>query len=302
MSFALDHFRHAVAASAHGSFRRAAEALGVRQSTLSRSIRQLENLLGVTVFERFSGGVRPTFAGTEFLQRARAILEQIDALTTLAWAIGVGEAGRLSIGFHTSLAGGNLRATLVEISKRYPQLDLNMHEIPRLRLTDALRARTVDIAIIPGPLAFPDCESMALWSERVIVATPESHVLAGQDAISWADLRGERMLLTQLDPGPLFEDLIIANIASPGERPQILRHDVSRASVMCLVGAGFGITLLTEASAGASVVGLAYRELRKDAEPERIGYSAHWRADNANPALGNLLSLLRERHPVLVPR
>ena len=68
-----------------------------------------------------------------------------------------------------------------------------------------------------------------------------------------------------------------------------MRHDVSRGSLMSLVGAGFGITLLTEASAGAIIAGLVYREVRDGAEPARIGYSAHWREDNQNPALASFL-------------
>ena len=106
----LVHLRYAVAAADHGSFRRAAEALLLRQSTLSRCIRQLEERLEMTVFERSSGGVRATQAGRDFLRMARSILEQMDTLVTGAYSVGRGEAGRLMIGFYTSLSAGNLRA------------------------------------------------------------------------------------------------------------------------------------------------------------------------------------------------
>src|SRR6266581_5235807 len=82
----LQHLRYAVAAADHGSFRRAAEVLLLQQSTLSRCICQLEHSLGMTVFERSSGGVRATTAGRHFLRTARSILEQIeegDLLRTL---------------------------------------------------------------------------------------------------------------------------------------------------------------------------------------------------------------------------
>ncbi len=103
----LQHLRYAVAAAEHGSFRRAAEALLVRrQSTLSRCIRQLEERIQMIVFERSSGGVRATLAGREFLRAARSILEQTDMLVTTAHRTGRGEAGRLTIGFYTSLSNG----------------------------------------------------------------------------------------------------------------------------------------------------------------------------------------------------
>ncbi len=110
----LQHLRYAVAAADHGSFRRAADILRVRQSTLSRCVRQLEELIGMAVFERSSGGVRTTPTGSEFLRTARSILEQVDTLMLSAHTTGRGESGRLAIGFYTSLSAANLRATLVD--------------------------------------------------------------------------------------------------------------------------------------------------------------------------------------------
>jgi DNA-binding transcriptional LysR family regulator len=77
--------------------------------------------------------------------------------------------------------------------------------------------------------------------------------------------------------------------------------DAGLGNVKSLVGAGFGVTVLTEACAGASFPGVIYRELRDGAEPARIGYSAHWRADNQNPALANILRILGERYLLPVP-
>jgi DNA-binding transcriptional LysR family regulator len=113
----LQHLQYAVAAADHGSFRRAAEALLLRQSTLSRCIRQLEHLADMVVFERSSGGVRATEAGHNFLRLARSVLEQMDSLVATAHRTSRGEAGRITIGFYTSLSTGNLRATLVDTRK-----------------------------------------------------------------------------------------------------------------------------------------------------------------------------------------
>ena len=98
----LVHLRYAVAAADHGSFRRAAEALLLQQTKLSRCIRQLEERIEMIVFERSSGGVRATPAGRDFLRMARSILEQMDTLMASAHSAGRGEAGRLAIGFYGS--------------------------------------------------------------------------------------------------------------------------------------------------------------------------------------------------------
>ena len=104
-TIALQHLRYVVAAAEYGSFRRAAEALLLQQSTLSRRILQLEESIGVTVFERSSGGVRATPAGRDFLRIARSILEQMDAPVTTARNTGRGEADWPSDSIHRCRLG-----------------------------------------------------------------------------------------------------------------------------------------------------------------------------------------------------
>lgn len=297
---ALEHLRFAVSAAEHGSFRRAAEALLLRQSTLSRRIRELEESIGITIFERSSGGVRPTPAGRDFLRMARSILEQMDSLVSTANSTGRGEAGRLAIGFYTSLSAGNLRATVLDFRQRFPQVELGMVERSRTRLVTALRNGALDVAIVTGGAPLLDSKLLPLWSECILIALPEGHPLAAKDTIYWTDLRSETVLLSQYDPGRELEDLLMAKLVSPADRPKIERHDVSRGIIKSLVSIGFGISLVTESDIGASFAGLIYREIRDGGGSSRLGYSAHWRADNDNPALAGFLKLLSERYPLPV--
>lgn len=293
----LQHLRHAVAAVDHGSFRRAANVLLLRQSTLSRSVRQLEHSIGMTIFERSSGGVRATSGGRDFIQSARSILEQMNSLVTSAHHTGRGERGRLAIGIHTSLSAGNLRATLVEYRKRHSQIDISMKESFRLRLVTALRNGALDIAIVTGELSLPGTKGMSLWSERILVALQEDHPLAERNVIYWTDLRSETVLLSEFDPGRELEDLLMSKLVSLEDRPKIIRHDVSRTIINSLISAGFGVGLVTESDIGANFSGLTYRELRDGAGPSRVGFSAYWGKESHNPALTSLLKLLRERYP-----
>jgi DNA-binding transcriptional LysR family regulator len=293
----LQHLQYAVAAADHGSFRKAAEALLVRQSTLSRCVRQLEQAIGAFVFDRSSSGIRATHTGRHFLRIARSILEQMDALVSHSHSTGRGEAGRLTVGFCTSLSAGNLRATLADFKRRFPEIELGMAERSRGRLVAALRNGALDIAIVTGDAPIQDNKALSLWSERTLVALPEGHPLADREAVYWTDLRSETLVLSHYDPGRDLEDLVLSKLVSPEDRPRIERHDVSRGIIKSLVSLGFGISLVTESDTGASFSGLIYRELRDGSGPSRIGYSAHWRSDNDNPALASLLKLLGERYP-----
>lgn len=296
-TIAIQHLRYVVAAAEYGSFRQAAEVLRLEQSTLSRRVRQLEESIGVTVFERSSGGVRATPAGRDFLRIARSILEQMDALVTTTRNTGRGEAGRLAVGFYTSLSAGNLRATLVDFRLRFPQVELGMAERSRTRLVTALRNGALDIVIATGGSPLFDSRVLPLWSERILIALPEGHSLASRDTIYWTDLRAETVLLSQYDPGQELEDLLTAKLVSPADRPKIERHDVSRGIIKSLVCAGFGVSLVTESDIGANFAGLTFRAVRDGTGPSLVGYSAHWRDDNENPALSSFLKLLGERYP-----
>lgn len=293
----LQQLRFAVAAADYGSIRQAAELLSIRHSVLSRSIRQLEHLIGVVVFERSGAGVKPTLAGRSVLRTARLILEQVDVLVATAKANGRGEAGRLSIGFCTSISAGNLRATILDFKRRFPQIDLATVERPRTRLMNALRNGTLDVVVCPGQMPLFDSKGLPLWSERILISLPEDHPLASREIIYWTDFRNETVLLSQHDPGRELEDLLVSKLVSSEDRPKIERHDVSRGVIKSLINMGLGISLVMESDIGATFAGLVYRELRDGAGPSRIDFSAYWRRDNANPALENLLKLLAERYP-----
>ncbi|KJC45757.1 LysR family transcriptional regulator [Bradyrhizobium sp. LTSP857] len=293
----LQQLRFAVTAADIGSFRQAADVLRLRQSQLSRCIRQLEHSIGVIVFERSSGGVKPTPGGREFLRTARIILEQVDSLAASAKTSSRGEAGRLAVGFCTSLSTGNLRAALLDFKVRFPHIELATVERSRTRLTTALRNGTLDILVVTGTTPLLENKTLPLWRERILVALPEDHPLTTRDVVLWTDLRNQTVLLSQYDPGRELEDVLISKLPLPEDRPQIERHDVSRGIIKSLISMRLGISLVMESDIGASFAGLVYRELRDEIRPSCISFSAHWRGDNENPALHDFLKLLTERYP-----
>lgn len=297
MSIELKHLRYAEVAERCGSFRKAADLLALKQSNLSRRVRHLEEKLGVALFERNSGGVRATAAGRDFINGVRQVLNDLQTVVDRAKAVRRGEAGYLTIGFYTSLSAGNLRASLVEYCRRFPQVEISAVEGPRARLFDGIHNGTVDIAVVAGEATSDRDRSMVLWGERIIVALPEDHPLATHELIYWTDLKQERFLLSERDPGPEIQEIILSRLASPGDRPNVVKHDVSPENIKSLVGAGCGVSLMCEASMGATYAGVVYREARDGNGTTRIGYSAFWRERNDNPALRSFIRLLEERFP-----
>jgi len=297
VSIELKHLRYAEAAERYGSVRKAADSLTIKQSNLSRRIRHLEDQLGVKLFERTSGGVHPTAVGRDFLRGVRHILHELQTVVDSAKAVARGEAGYITIGFYTSLSAGNLRASLVEYARRFPQVEISTVEGSRSRLCGGIQTGTIDLAIVMGEPACDCDQSMVLWSERIIVALPEDHPLAQNEIIYWTDLKHERFLLSERDPGPEIQEILIAQLASSGDFPDVVRHDISPENIKSLVGTGRGVSLMCEACVGACYAGVVYREARDGNGATRIGYCAYWKERNDNPALRNFIHLLEERYP-----
>jgi DNA-binding transcriptional LysR family regulator len=167
----LRHMRYTIAAADYRSLRRAAEAMHLKQS--SRCVRELEDELQVTLFVRSRAGVRPTAAGAAFITSVRRVVQEIEGIATMARAAGRGEVGRITIGFYTSLSTGNLRATLLDYIERFPKVEIGILQGSRAELFTAIDNGTLDIAIVTGEPNGPHRRSMALWSERIVVALPK---------------------------------------------------------------------------------------------------------------------------------
>ncbi len=298
MSVEVPHLRYVVAAADHSSFRRAAATLNITQPTLSKRIRELEGKLGVLLFERSPGGTELTAIGEEFVDSARRILTELEAMEARAKAGKRGDAGRLEIGFYTSLSTGALRDTVLTFAGQHPDVEVNIIEGARASLMALLDRGTIDIVVVLGEPAYSDYAHMSLWSDRIMVAFPKDHPLAAQDFVYWTDLKSERFLMSSRDPGPEIQDLLINKLTSPGDRPLIKPVNANRESILSVVSGDQGICLTCESSIGNAMPGLVYREVRDGNGPTRVGYVAYWRRNNDNPALKQLLALL-QAHPAV---
>ncbi|WPP03928.1 LysR family transcriptional regulator [Methylocella tundrae] len=296
MSVELRDLRWALVAARHRSLRQAAETLNIRQSTLSRCLRDLEHKLDATLFERTNGGTRPTIEGQEFLDAARRIVEETEAITTRLKTRSRGESGRLTIGVHASLSAGNLRATLLDHRHRFPDVDTHLVDGSSDHLISDLANSAIDVAFVAENTPTWSDRLLSVWSERVVVALPENHPLTARDAVHWSELRSEALLLPQRGPGPEFLKLLISKVGS-SDPCRLLRHDVALDRLLTMVGAGWGVLLALEGATGAAYPGVTFREVHDAEGSTRLNFHAYWRQANGNPSLRPFLDMLRERYP-----
>lgn len=297
MAIEVRQLRYAVMTADTQSFSRAAAALNVKQSTLSRRVTQLEERLGIKLFERTTRGAEPTENGRVFIEQARRIVTDVENLQTTARAVSYGDLGRLAVGYGSTLMAGNLKLAFSDYLTRYPDMQLDGVEAGPEKLLRCLQSGTIDVAVAPSGMEEPEVKSRPLWSERLMVALTGHHRLLENERIYWQDLRREVFVVPRSGIGPILGNLLAARLTEQGYRPNIIVQDTSLESVLSIVPVGRFITIATEASQGVTWSDLQFREIYDASGPARLEYALYWREDNDNPALKCFFKLIEERYP-----
>lgn len=296
MPFDIRQLRYAIAAADHGSFYRAARALNIEQSTLSRAIVKLERSVGMPIFERSRAGVTTTLAGSTFLRSAKPMVATADKMVAMMRAAGQGRAGGLRLGHNSSISAGNLRATLMGWHQANPDVEIECVEADRSVLLAGLDTGEIDMAILMGATAHDGFRCETLWSERMLVALPASHPLAERDVVHWTDLRGERFHLPAADPGLEIRDMLLGRLSVSGAKADIQMHQSSRETILSILGGISAVSIVCEGSTGARYPDVIYRPIHGEQGPALTGYSGCWSDDSGNPALRRFLAFIKARY------
>lgn len=238
------------------SFRRAAEACLVSQSTLSSGIRQLEDILQATLVDRESDQFRLTVLGTEVLGRAKALLRDTDELVTMAQRQEKPLSGRLRLGVIPSIGPFLLPKALPGLRRAFPDLKLYLREKLTRHVLEDVKAGRLDAAVIALPYRIEGFASQSLGIDRFHVALPLRHPLVKQAKIDAADLRSEPLIL--LEDGHCIRDHVLASLKRGDPTPgRVADEEIEATSLMTIVqmvANGLGGTLLPGLALRAGLV------------------------------------------------
>ena len=263
MSVEVRHIQYVIAAADHGSFRRAAAALGVEELAISRRIWEFEVRLGTNFFIRSPNGVTLTHAGTKFVQRGRKALTEIGLARAEAAAIGRGENGHIRIGIFSSLASGFLSNLIDAFGLRHPAVKLTFIDGNPADHIAAIRKHHLDVAFITGSSDWPGCEGRQLWTERIFVGLPTGHRLCGDGEVKFEEFAGEVFIVSESAPGEDIDDYLVKRLADLGRHPDIHHQAVSRDNLMRLLALRRGLTVTSEATTAAQFPGVVFRPDRR---------------------------------------
>ena len=255
------------------SFRGAAEACLVSQSTLSSGIRQLEDILQATLVDRESDQFRLTVLGNEILGRAETLLRDTDELVAMAQRQEKPLSGRLRLGVIPSIGPFLLPKALPGLRRGFPDLKLYLREKLTRHVLEDGKAGRLDAAVIALPYRTEGFASQSLGYDRFHVALPLRHPLAKMEKIAAQDLRREPLIL--LEDGHCIRDHVLASLKRSDPTPgQTAEEEVEATSLMTIVqmvANGLGGTLLPALALRAGLVDgldIVVRDL-KDQPAER---------------------------------
>ena len=289
----LQQVRYVLAAAEARSFRQAAEALNIEQSTISRRIRDLEHQLGATIFERSPSGVRLTSTGAEFVQAAQFAAHHLQAAASRAGECGRAERAILRVGVLAPIGSGALSDVLRTVSADGRTGRLVLEEAPSKALATALEARRLDVAFLnTGPLR-SRLRGQAVWSERLMVVLPAAHRLARAGSVGWGDLAREDLMFAEAGGGRDLCDHARQRLSRHGNSPRILVQTVGHDTLVGLVLIGQGLTVCPASACGHLPDGVICRPVRR----ERVETQVVWSPQNDKPVLARLLALCGVANP-----
>ena len=249
----LRHLRCFVALAEELHFTRAAERLHIEQPPLSRAIKELEDDLGVVLFERNRRGTVLTEAGATFLKDVRRVFAVLKQAQENVRAVAAGLSGSLRIAVSDGAIDPRLSALLARCREEEPEIEIRLSEVPLADQLRGLRSGDFSIGFAHTAEVGDGIVTEPLWHDPLVVAVPARHPLLSHKAVPLHQLASYPLVLCdpQVCEGYHRE---LARLLRPLERPPDVAEHVSSLDMMLtLVGGGYGVGFITETRIAASL-------------------------------------------------
>lgn len=283
----LKQLRYFDALAREQHFGRAADFCAVTQPALSMQIQDLEASLGIALVERTRSGIKLTPKGEEIAHRAQRLLNDVRNLIDYAQHAGGILSGTLRLGVIPSVAPYLLPPLLPLLKDKHPDLELHVRETQTQILTDELVEGKLDVLLLALPIKNPDVETLAVFEDRFLLALPKTRKLSGRVRATKEMVEHDRLLL--LEEGHCLRDQALTYCSLQQVDDVNTFGASSLSTIVEMVSAGFGITLLPEICVGIESRGREIKVIRfVDPEPARsIGLA--WR--RSSPRRADFLAL-----------
>ncbi|MDR5774049.1 MULTISPECIES: LysR substrate-binding domain-containing protein [unclassified Caballeronia] len=285
----LRHLRYFLTVARTLNFTKAADELHMAQPPLSRQIRELEEEIGVALFERRGKRVFLSSAGQVFEERARQILKDTNSAIVDSQRAARGETGRVAVGFFEHIAYTLLPPLLRDFQQRYPAVTVELQWFSSAEQINALNRGDVDLAFVRSLPPNKQLNSVLLLQEPFYVAIAKDNPLAAKRRISIRDCKQLRVINYRKDVAPDYHAAINQLCALAGFSPSTSFEMGQIYASLGLVSAGFGVTLVPASVQRTHMENVVFRPLREEHTKSEL-YLA-WKEPNSSAALGAFVEL-----------
>jgi DNA-binding transcriptional LysR family regulator len=289
--YELRHLRYFVAVAEELHFGRAARRLHISQPPLSQQIQQFEDIIGVALFRRTSRRTELTAAGTVLLHHARRILADADRAAEAARRAARGELETLVVGFTDSAALSVLPEIVRVFRNARPDVHLELSESSTQAQLSILERGAADVVIVRGPVPNPEFRTETLLAESFVLAVPSDHTLARKRSVKIASLANEPFVLFPRHLAPEFHDQLIAMCIKAGFSPEIRAEAAEYQTILSLIAAGLGISILPASVKNLGRAGVAFVTLADVRTKATVVLAA--RTDDNSVALRDFIDVAR---------
>lgn len=245
MALTLKQLRYFIAAAETGQISHAAMELNISQSAITTAIQGLEAQLGVRLLDRSALGVAPTIEGARFLNHARNITAAVDDAERLPLGEGRQVTGRLRLGTTYTVAGYFMSRHYARFRRAYPDIQVEMVELPRLSVEEGLATGSIDMAVMLvsnlANSAGLEHETLLRSNRRLWLST--DHPLLSADRITLADVGAQSYVMLTVDEA---KDTASRYWAKVGLTPKVIFTTSSVEAVRSMVANGMGVTILSD--------------------------------------------------------
>jgi DNA-binding transcriptional LysR family regulator len=289
----LRQIRQFIAVAEELHFHRAAARLNMSQPPLTTAIRKLEEEIGVELIQRRNRTLGLTAAGQVFLEEARQILQQAERSVAAARETAAGRTGLVRLGYVGSALYGRLPDAIRTFRETHPEVRLELIEATSAGQVERIREGRMDIGLLIPPI--PDAGDLAFRAfdtDRLCIALPRSHALAGARDISVSDLANETFVLWPAIEGRGFHVKVIRLCADAGFVPIVVQEAYGMHAVLSLVAVEAGISIVPQSMMGFRSDRIAFRPIKDESASFDLAFC--FREPVSNPALEQFLKTIAE--------
>ena len=241
MNYSLKQLRVFVAVACHGSFSRAGEAIGLTQSAVSHSVKELEAEVGVRLLDRTTREVVLTDAGLRLANRVERLLDELQTTLLDVRSFGVQRSGTVRVATSQTISAHLMPQCIAAGERQYPEIRIMLRDQAQQQVLHSVRNAEVDFGIVVDPVQAVDLECEAVLHEPFLLLCRDDHPFAAQQAVHWSALNGCRLVLQDYASGS--RPLIDSAMRQQGVEAQVVQEIGHPATLFPMVAEGIGISI-----------------------------------------------------------